>query len=109
MLFITHLKLLTMIYKLIKTNRKKGFHYEVADEAGNIISQRNSEREYVACTADGSFYFGRIDLIGKGDHGKQIKFANGWGRNEKLELVPNRSQPMPERLERLNAIAYLQN
>lgn len=53
------------------TNNKSGkFLYQVKDENGTIISNRRSNREYVACTIDGSYYFGRIDLIGKGDHGK---------------------------------------
>lgn len=58
-----------------ETGNKAGkFHYQVIDEAGNVLSERRSNREYVACTANGSHYFGRLDLIGKGDHGSLIKF-----------------------------------
>jgi hypothetical protein len=58
-----------------ETGNKAGrFHYTVTDENGNIISDRKSNREYVACTIHGSHYFGRLDLIGKGDHGKKIKW-----------------------------------
>lgn len=54
-------------------NKAAKYHYAVVDEAGKVISERKSNREYVACTIEGNFYFGRIDLIGKGDHGKMIK------------------------------------
>ena len=60
--------------KVTTTNNKAGkFHYQVIDENGTIISERKSNREYVACTIKGAFYFGRLDLIGKGDHGRSLK------------------------------------
>lgn len=60
--------------KVTETANKAGkFHYQVMDETGKVISERKSNREYVACTINGGFYFGRLDLIGKGDHGKQVK------------------------------------
>lgn len=91
-----------------ETTRKGArFIYLVTDENGVVISTRKSDRDYVACTADGSFYFGRLDLIGKGDHGKQIKYAQGWGRDEKDNLVPNMHEADLDRLEKLNQIAYL--
>ena len=63
--------------KVTETNNKAGkFHYQVIDENGQVISERKSNRVYVACTINGSHYFGRLDLIGKGDHGKAVK--NGW-------------------------------
>ena len=53
---------------------KKGkFLYIVKDETGNEISRRESFRKYVACTIYGANYFGRLDLIGKGDHGKYLQ------------------------------------
>lgn len=62
--------------KVTETKNKAGkFHYQVVDENGVLISERKSNREYVACTIDGQYYFGRIDLIGKGDHGKQVKWC----------------------------------
>lgn len=67
-----------MKYKLRVTetlSKSAKFHYEVIDENGNVVSKRVSNREYVACTINGQFYFGRLDLIGKGDHGKQIKWC----------------------------------
>lgn len=74
---------MTYTLTVTQTNNKAArFHYVVTDEAGSVISDRKSNREYVACTACGSFYFGRLDLIGKGDHGKAIKWAEGCGRND---------------------------
>jgi hypothetical protein len=65
--------------KVTTTNNKSGkFHYQVIDENGTIISERKSNREYVACTIDGEFYFGRLDLIGKGNHATYIKYALGY-------------------------------
>ena len=58
-----------------ETNNKAGrFHYTVKDSTGKVISERKSNREYVACTITGSHYFGRLDLIGKGDHGRSVKW-----------------------------------
>lgn len=58
-------------YILVKKVKGKKYEYQVIDaDSKAIVSKRTSAREYVACTADGSFYFGRLDLIGKGDHGK---------------------------------------
>lgn len=65
--------------KYILTKRVKGkkFEYQVLDtESKSIVSSRTSTRDYVACTANGQFYFGRLDLIGKGDHGKRLSYAN---------------------------------
>lgn len=63
-------------YKLtvsVCTTGPAKYHYRVFDESGIVISQRKSNRVYVACTINGLFYFGRIDLIGKGDHGRYVK------------------------------------
>lgn len=64
-----------MEYKLVKSPRGNKFLYEVQDENGNVVSMRQSERDYVACTIDGSYYFGRLDLIGKGEHGQRVSMA----------------------------------
>lgn len=100
--------------RVTETKNKSGrYHYQVIDENGNVISERRSNRKYVACTANGTFYFGRLDLIGKGDHGKQIKWAQGWHRDEKdyRKMLPPDAEngPQEKRLEWLNAIAYLEN
>lgn len=70
--------------KVSITNNKAGkFHYQVIDENGTIISERKSNREYVACTIDGSYYFGRLDLVGKGDHGRMVKHYSAEIKTEK--------------------------
>lgn len=52
--------------KVTETNNKAGkYHYQVIDEAGNIVSERKSNREYSACLVGGSSYFGRVDLAQK--------------------------------------------
>jgi len=64
------------VLTVTETKNKAGkFHYVVTDENGLVFSDRKSNREYVACTFDGRFYFGRLDLIGKGDHGKYVKMC----------------------------------
>ena len=64
-------------YRLTKTELKNGkFLYEVKDENNTTISKRTSTRgHYIACTIDGQFYFGRVDLIGKGMHGQLLNQA----------------------------------
>lgn len=59
-------------YILSKKAKGKKYLYTVTDEKGNVVSTRTSARDYVACTANGEFYFGRLDLIGKGDHGRGL-------------------------------------
>ena len=69
----------THVLNMIKKGKK--FQYQVVElSTGNIISKRESSREYVACTINGAFYFGRIDLIGKGDHGKSVAHAISQGK-----------------------------
>jgi hypothetical protein len=73
---IQNLKTKAMEYKLVvkETGNKAGkYHYQVIDETGKVIKERRSNREYIACTVFDNFYFGRLDLIGKGDHGRSIK------------------------------------
>jgi hypothetical protein len=63
-------------FKLIKTEtgRKAAkFNYKIVDENGAVLTERNSNRDYVAATINGYFYFGRPDLVGKGDHGRFLK------------------------------------
>lgn len=98
-------------YILTKTPKGKKFLYEVKDENGNVISQRTSTRNYVACTANGEFYFGRLDLIGKGDHGKGLS-----NTTKILSNIPKACKEYGEsfvewirdRKQKLNQIAYLQ-
>lgn len=79
--------------------------YQVVDDAGVVIATRNvratSNRKYVACTANGEYFFGRMDLVGKGDHGRAI--------NELKLLVQLDGGPDRERnkrwLENITSIA----
>lgn len=119
-------------YILSKKAKGKKYQYTVTDEKGNVISTRTSAREYVACTADGSFYFGRLDLIGKGDHGKRLSHATEilanpekaykkqiayftpdyrsiWiAENPAEQWIARNVEYATKEKERLNAIAYLQ-
>jgi hypothetical protein len=103
-------------FTLTKTQLKNGkFKYVVTDQDGNIISDRTSAREYVACTACGGFYFGRLDLIGKGTHGLIIKDALKslqWTREEYATYQWTSSyeehiEGKKNLLNILNSIAYL--
>jgi|LakMenEpi03Aug12_release.lakeMendotaPanAssembly.Ray.scaffolds.fasta_scaffold3890757_1 hypothetical protein len=74
--------------KVTETNNKAAkFIYQVIDEAGNVITERKSNKLYVACTADGVYFFGRLDLIGKGKHGAEMKvFVNNPEKYKGYEL-----------------------
>ena len=62
-------------YTLTKTPKGKQYLYEIKDENGAVLATRTSARAYVAATADGKFFFGRKDLIGKGEHGRAMNYA----------------------------------
>ena len=62
-------------YILTKAQKGKKYLYEVKDGNGNVVSKRTSTRDYVACSVSGEFYFGRLDLVGKGDYGKRLAGA----------------------------------
>jgi len=66
------------------SSKPQKFIYTVLNQEGKEISTRKSFRKYVAATINGQFYFGRLDLIGKGDHGKQLKYCEKMG----LATVP---------------------
>lgn len=118
-------------FKLTRKQKGDKFVYTVTDESNNVISTRTSKRDYVACTVNGEFYFGRLDLIDKGNHGKEISYWNAVMNNPELEyrkfvsgFVPSsRSEIMAEypkdkwikshsnyakeRLSLLNTVVYL--
>jgi len=75
-------------------NKSAKFHYQVINENGNVISERKSNREYAACTSGGGYYFGRIDLIGKGEHGMAIRDAH-----KKLAMTKYPYQTFPKGIE----------
>ena len=90
--------------KVTETKNKAGkFHYQVIDENGAVVSERKSNREYVAATSNGSHYFGRVDLIGKGDHGRSLKY---W---ESVLNDPKRREFATGAVEALGSIAHLEN
>jgi hypothetical protein len=120
-------------YILVKKVKGKKYEYQVIDaDSKAIVSKRTSAREYVACTADGSFYFGRLDLIGKGDHGKRLNhtaeilanpekaykkmvayftpdYRKQWiAENHAEQWIARNVEYAKKEKERLNAIAYLQ-
>lgn len=120
-------------YILVKKVKGKKYEYQVIDaDSKAIVSKRTSARDYVACTADGSFYFGRLDLIGKGDHGKGLSrtteilanperaykkqvayfvpsYRKEWiAENPADEWIARNVNWATERQKELNAIAYLQ-
>ena len=105
-----------MKYKLTVTtikrrdpNSKKpdSYLYTVTDETGKLISTRKSDRKYVACTANGSHYFGRLDLIGKGDHGRALRHYEQVGEVEEYhgKMFPTNRE---KNLADLRAIAYIE-
>ena len=113
-----------MNYELKKIELKNGkFHYKVVDESGNVISERKSNRDYVACTTNGALYFGRLDLIGKGEHGRLLNlhlFRMNMTEREYQKVVDEAKRydmtPVTlneikedgrEGYERLNKIAYI--
>jgi len=76
------------MYKLlrIETGAKVGahYHYKVIETAtGRRVSERYSNRRYVAATIDGRFYFSRTDLVGKNAHGRH----NAW-RKKTMGMDP---------------------
>ena len=110
-------------YKLNKEAKGNKFEYTVIGEHNNVISKRISTNNYVACTSDGSFYFGRLDLIGKGCYSKELNRVNevlnskrpeykNYKKNYKNEesfnkFVDGMIKEAKETKERLENIAYL--
>jgi hypothetical protein len=106
-------------FKLNVTEKNGKFHYQVTDQKGNVISERKSNRKYVACTASGSHYFGRLDLIGKGDHGSCLnncekiakmteeQFYNHYKSAFFSGKYHEEIESKKECIKRLNSIAYL--
>lgn len=106
--------------KVTETNNKSAkFHYQVIDKNGNVISERKSNRQYVACTSCSSIYFGKLDLIGKGEHLKSIKENNevlnwkrlpkhfiAYNKSNELEVLEQCKKEAKEILELITSIAY---
>lgn len=60
------------------SNKASKFLYRVVDENKNIVSERRSNRVYVACCVRGENYFGRLDLA---DKWVKLWIKNNAGRN----------------------------
>lgn len=63
-------------YKLNKERKGNMYLYTVTDNKGNLIGKRTSKNDYVACTINCKFMFGRVDLIGRGSHLFELKRTN---------------------------------
>lgn len=63
-------------YILTKTPIGEKFLYEIKNNKGKVLSKHLYKRNFVAATVDGSFFFGRLDLVGKGEHGRRLRIAN---------------------------------
>jgi len=75
-----------MKYTLNATELKNGKTlYQVKDENGVVVAKRTSTRKYVACTINGAIFFGRLDLIGKGEHGLMINRISEYKYNSTVE------------------------
>jgi len=84
--------------RVTETGKKSAkYLYEIIDAGGEVTSSKNSNREYIAATSNGRFYFGRLDLIGKGDHGRFLKMYNTGLEADKKWF------------DNINNIAYLEN
>jgi len=104
----------TPAYRLTKTpigSKGLEFLYQVIDQDGKVISDRRSARHYEAATISGSHYFGRRDLVGKGEHGAMIKMAQGYGRRyERGKFIWVKvSEPDQAQITRVSAVAYLES
>ena len=102
--------------KKTETGRKSASYlYEVMDQDGKVISTRESNRDYVACTSNGAYYFGRLDLIAKGDHGKELRnYSQGYvergrGYRKTRYVLPQNEEQRQENLDRLKSIAVLED
>lgn len=74
-------------YTLTRVKKGSKWLYEVKDSNGQSVATRTSTRDYVAATANGEFFFGRVDLIGKGDHGKALRVFENYLANPKKEYA----------------------
>lgn len=76
--------------KLVKTAKGSKWNYQVVDENGNVLASRTSKREYVACSANGDFFFGRIDLVGKGFYSKSYDKAQKYANYTEEQYIADR-------------------
>ena len=74
-------------YTLVRVKKGSKWLYEIKDNRGDVVATRTSTRDYAAATANGEFFFGRVDLIGKGDHGKALRVFENYLANPKKEYT----------------------
>ena len=91
---------------LTKTQKGNKYLYEVKNNEGVVLAKRLSSRDYIACTSNGELFFGRMDLIGKGEHGRQLSMYEK-GAQDMKEKESFRKW-CAESLEIIRNIAYLQ-
>ena len=105
-------------YTLTKTQLKNGkYEYCVLDQDNNVITKRISSNNYVACTFNGKYFFGRLDLIGKGEHGqrlnnceKKLKLTESEYQNSaysKYSTYDEMVESAKNMITKLSTIAYL--
>lgn len=74
-------------YTLTRVEKGSKWLYEVKDSNGQTVATRTSTRDYVAATANGEFFFGRMDLIGKGQHGRILgKFEDYYANPQRAYM-----------------------
>lgn len=74
-------------YTLTRVKKGNKWLYQIEDNNGNVVATRTSARDYAAATINGEFFFGRVDLIGKGDHGKALRVFENYLANPKKEYA----------------------
>ena len=71
-----------MAYRLqVRENLLGGgkYIYEIVDSEGEVLKRRISNRVFVAATIDAEFFFRSLDLIGEGDHGRDVQQCKNQG------------------------------
>lgn len=85
------LKRLELIVKETPNNKNTFYVYQVVED-GKVLCERKSSRKYVACAVTkripegetepiyyAPYYFGRLDLIGKGDSKNFTERSSAYG------------------------------
>lgn len=74
-------------YTLTRVKKGSKWLYEIKANNGNVVATRTSARDYEAATINGKFFFGRMDLIGKGLHGRILREFNEFYANPKKSYM----------------------
>lgn len=65
-------------YILKKTKVRGTNLYTVINEQGVVISTTKDKRDFVACTINGDFYFGRTNLVNKNGRARAKRLQNAY-------------------------------